>query len=142
MRFALLALPALLLASLSGSTGCKSPAPPKTTVDVAPQREVAEQEQRCATDADCVLVDEACCPCSAGGRRTAAAKSAVGALDARRADLCREISCAAVMSPAPTCGPAARAVCRDTLCMAEAPPPPEKPELGVGVGPIDAAPRQ
>ena len=56
----------------------------------------------CSRDEDCTLA-EACCGCSAGGRKTAIRVDAVKDYEASRPQRCGGEVCAAVMSTHPSC---------------------------------------
>ena len=84
---------------------------------------IAAERDRCSTADDCTLV-EACCGCSAGGRRVAIRKDAVAEYDATRPQRCGDSVCAAVMSNDPSCN--AEATCEAGTCtvMAHSAPDP------------------
>ncbi len=56
----------------------------------------------CTKDEDCVLV-EACCGCTAGGRKTAIRADALRDYEGSRAQRCSSDVCPAVMSTHPSC---------------------------------------
>lgn len=98
------------LGGLAGScSGVLPSAPDERLIDAA--------DRGCDTDADCVLIDESCCPCTSNfdGGITAVAADAVAAIEERRAELCAEALCDSAISSSPTCC-ATEAVCRDARC--------------------------
>jgi hypothetical protein len=99
MRFALLLLVA-----------CGSPA---TTAGPAKPPPNASDRAACSTDDDCTLVD-ACCGCTAAGKRVAIRKDAVAEYDATRRARCGGSVCPQAMSTHSSCD--AEAVCRDSVC--------------------------
>ena len=84
---------------------------------------IAAERSSCSTADDCTLV-EACCGCSAGGRRVAIRKDAVAEYDATRAQRCGDSVCAQVISTDPSCN--AEATCEAGACtvMAHSAPDP------------------
>ena len=88
MRFAIVLLAAC---------GSSQPAPTGSK----PVQAKAELDQ-CTQDSDCTLV-EACCGCSAGGRRLAIRADAVTDYNASREQRCGGEMCAAVMSTHLSC---------------------------------------
>jgi hypothetical protein len=62
----------------------------------------------CTAAEDCALVD-ACCGCSAGGKKIAIRKDAVTAFESTREQRCGEVMCAQMMSQDPSCD--AEAIC-------------------------------
>ena len=67
----------------------------------------------CSAAEDCTLV-EACCGCSAGGRRVSIRKDAVAEYEATRAQRCGESACTAVTSTHSSCD--AEATCDNGEC--------------------------
>lgn len=93
----------VLAALLAMSCGSKTaaPAPDKP----APPSEISDT---CKTADDCELVD-ACCGCSAGGKKMAIRKDAVAGFQASHEQRCGEVMCAQVISTDPSCD--AEAIC-------------------------------
>jgi len=87
--------------------GCGQQASPGKPPPVAAERDT------CAVAEDCTLV-EACCGCSAGGKRVAIRKDAVAEYDATRAKRCGDSVCPAVMSDHSSCN--AEAACESGHC--------------------------
>jgi hypothetical protein len=83
--------------------GC-GPASPASTSPAPP----GEPGDSCTTADDCELVD-ACCGCSAGGRKIAIRKDAVAGFESTRAQRCGEVMCAQMISKDPSCD--AEAIC-------------------------------
>jgi hypothetical protein len=77
--------------------GCGPAAPP-------PDKPVmrAESADNCTTTDDCDLVD-ACCGCTAGGRKIAIRKDAVAGFESTREQRCGGQTCAQMMSTDPSC---------------------------------------
>lgn len=100
---AAVALATLAACSGSGSGGGGAPKPPPNAAD----------RDTCASDDDCTLV-EACCGCTAGGRRVAIRKDAVAEYDATREARCADTVCAAMMSEHSSCH--AEATCASGRC--------------------------
>ncbi len=108
MRLA--ALAALGLAAACGPQGAPS-SPPTKPVPLASDRDT------CTVAEDCALV-EACCGCSAGGRRVAIRKDAVGEYAATRMERCGQNICTTNMSNDPSCN--AEATCDGERCKVSA----------------------
>ena len=83
----------LALAACGSSHPANGPATPPP---------IKEAMDNCTADTDCALV-EACCGCSAGGRRLAIRADAVASYDASRPQRCANEVCAAEMSTHPSC---------------------------------------
>lgn len=81
-----------LLAALALGCGQKAVSKPPNAVE----------RDACSTADDCTLV-EACCGCSAGGKRVAIRKDAVAEYDATRPKRCGDSVCTAVMSQHSSC---------------------------------------
>lgn len=108
----------LLLAIACGS---KTPTP-----DVKKPPNAADRDA-CTSADDCTLV-EACCGCTAGGKRVAIRKDAVAEYDATRRERCGDSMCTQVMSTHSSCN--AEATCEANHCkvmahMGDAPAPGE-----------------
>lgn len=73
----------------------------------------AADRDTCATAEDCTLVD-ACCGCSAGGKRVAIRKDAVAEYDATRGARCGDSMCPQVISTHSSCD--AEATCEAGHC--------------------------
>jgi len=73
----------------------------------------------CKVDADCVLVPDGCCDCSAGGKLRAIPSAKKSADERDRKKRCADTVCPAVMSSDPSCG--GTATCKEGRC-AIAPP--------------------
>jgi hypothetical protein len=73
----------------------------------------AADRNSCAVAEDCTLV-EACCGCTAGGRRVAIRKDAVAEYDASRPQRCSDSACTAVISTHSSCS--AEATCEAGTC--------------------------
>jgi hypothetical protein len=86
------------LATVAGLAAC-GPSPGSAPDKPAP---ILEPADHCATADDCDLVD-ACCGCSAGGRRLAIRKDAVAGFLASRAQRCAGVVCAQHISHEPSC---------------------------------------
>jgi hypothetical protein len=98
----------LLLLAL-GCSGSQAPSGGGST-----KPPIAAERASCTTADDCTLV-EACCGCSAGGRRVAIRKDAVGEYDATRAQRCGDSICKTVISQHPSCH--AEAGCEAGVCV-------------------------
>ena len=88
----------LLLLAACGSS--QSHGPDGTTP--AGQVQAKAEMDSCTTDADCTLVD-ACCGCSAGGRKVAIRLDAVNDYNASRPQRCGGEMCAQMMSTHLSC---------------------------------------
>jgi hypothetical protein len=77
----------------------------------------------CRKDADCVLVADDCCPCTAGGKQRAIPAKDRAAYERARSEKCAETMCTAAMSTDPSCS-ATKAVCKAGACTLGGPPPP------------------
>ena len=115
----------LVAAGLVFAIACGSSAKP----DVKGPPPNAADRDTCATAEDCTLVD-ACCGCTAGGKRVAIRKDAVAEYDATRPQRCGDSVCATVMSDHSSCN--AEATCEAGHCkvmahMGDAPPPAPAP---------------
>jgi hypothetical protein len=75
----------------------------------------APAADKCARDADCVLVQDGCCPCSAGGKMVAIAKSHAKAYAAKQGLTCKHTMCPQVLSSDPSCFGVA-AACKAGAC--------------------------
>jgi hypothetical protein len=75
----------------------------------------------CARDADCVLEQEGCCPCSSGGRRVPVAKARAKAFHAKVQAECKRspTACVMALSNDPSCFGAP--ACVDGKCGVKAP---------------------
>src|SRR5262245_59432955 len=65
----------------------------------------------CRKDADCVLVPDDCCPCSAGGKQRAIPLAKRDAYEKERRERCAETMCTSMMSTDPSCS-ATKAICK------------------------------
>jgi hypothetical protein len=92
---------AIACGSKPGATGAKGP-PPN-----------AADRDTCTTADDCTLV-EACCGCTAGGKRVAIRKDAVAEYDATRPQRCGDSQCPQVISTHSSCN--AEATCDAGHC--------------------------
>jgi len=88
------------------AVGCGQQASPKPPPN-------AVEKDVCTSPDDCTLV-EACCGCSAGGKRVAIRKDAVAEYDGTRSKRCGDTVCAAVMSTHSSCN--AEATCENGHC--------------------------
>lgn len=68
----------------------------------------------CTLDSDCVAVGDICCGCGSGGANVAINAKYNAVWEKYRADRCKGIACAAVISSHPTCR--ARPVCDQGQC--------------------------
>jgi hypothetical protein len=93
----------VLVTACSSSPSSTGPAKPPGSGDTA----------ACSTDDDCTLV-EACCGCSASGKRIAIRKDAVADFDRTRPKRCGGSTCAQAISTHSSC--TAEAVCRESKC--------------------------
>lgn len=73
----------------------------------------AADRDTCATAEDCTLVD-ACCGCTAGGKRVAIRKDAVAEYDGTRRERCGDSMCPQVISTHSSCD--AEATCEAGHC--------------------------
>lgn len=85
----------------------------------------AADRDSCTSADDCTLV-EACCGCTAGGKRVAIRKDAVAEYDATRRERCGDSTCTQVMSTHSSCN--AEATCEANHCkvmahLGDDPPP-------------------
>ncbi len=101
----LLVSAALLLAIACGSTS--------STSTGAKQVPHAADRDRCTSAEDCTLV-EACCGCTAGGKRVAIRKDAVVEYDSTRRERCGDSMCTQVISTHSSCD--AEATCEAGHC--------------------------
>jgi hypothetical protein len=101
MKPALAAAVLAAFAALALGCGSKPAAPDKPTP-------VTEPATDCTAPDDCDLVD-ACCGCSAGGKKLAIRKDAIAGFLASREQRCGDVVCLAVMSTDPSCD--AEAIC-------------------------------
>ena len=90
----------LLVLGLAGLGACGSSQAPAGTGATPPP--VKAEMDACSSDADCTLV-EACCGCTAGGRRLAIRADAVASYDASRPQRCGGEMCSQVMSTHASC---------------------------------------
>jgi hypothetical protein len=103
MRLALAIVTVLAVGCGQKAASPSTPPPPAATGD----------RKSCSVAEDCVLVD-ACCGCSAGGRRVSIRKDAVAEYEATRAQRCGDSACTAVMSNHSSCD--AEATCENGEC--------------------------
>ena len=99
----------ILAVFLLVACGNSKPAP---TPGTKPPINAADRESCKAAD-ECTLV-EACCGCSAGGKKVAIRKDAVADYDAGRQQRCGSTVCTTVMSDHPSC--TAEATCDAGRC--------------------------
>ncbi|HMG56111.1 MAG TPA: hypothetical protein VK601_21580 [Kofleriaceae bacterium] len=92
---------AAVLAALAAGCGSAASAPEQP----AP---ITRPDDSCSTGDDCDLVD-ACCGCSAGGKRMAIRRDAVAGFVATHDQRCAGVMCAQMISTDPSCD--AEAVC-------------------------------
>ena len=113
------------LAALACSAGCDAGnkpaatrAPPSPAVVVWPDVDVLEGERGCRQSAECTLITEDCCGCTAYGSQTGVRKDMLATVVARRTPVCSALTCPSGMSDHETC--AARiAVCVQGKCVPE-----------------------
>lgn len=103
----------LAIALVALGCGAPQPKPPGAGEDHSGPVQSAADRDDCTKDEDCTLV-EACCGCSAGGRKVGLRLDAVAAYEQGRANRCAATQCAQVMSDHPSCN--AEAVCRKGHC--------------------------
>jgi len=65
----------------------------------------------CSADSDCVLVDEGCCNCNSGGKRTAINKNFMEQYNENLEASCKDTACPAVISDDPSCAQGTTAGC-------------------------------
>jgi hypothetical protein len=94
----------VLVALVAPGCGGKPAAPGSPAGPAA----ITEPPTSCTTADDCDLVD-ACCGCSAGGKKLAIRKDAVAAFMASRDQRCGDVMCAQMISTDPSCD--AEAIC-------------------------------
>lgn len=88
---------ALMLAMLVGCGPAVLPSAPDPDL-------ISDDDRRCATASDCIIVQASCCPCNSTGSnagKTAVAASAVDVIDQRR-ESCPAF-CSAAVSNSDTC---------------------------------------
>jgi hypothetical protein len=90
----LLVAAGVLLAIACGST-------PSTSTGTKKPPNAADRDT-CTTAEDCTLV-EACCGCTAGGKRVAIRKDAVAEYDSTRRERCGDTTCPQVISTHSSC---------------------------------------
>ena len=105
--------------------GCAS----ATVVDTESAMVAWTNDRACRHDDDCVMVDD-CCACAKGGGRIGVNKSALSAVEARRAEACSTdnsvaspeahlvtpVKCSNVATTEGSCASSARAACRAGMC--------------------------
>jgi len=109
-----LASAAVLATTLAGGapkTGSTEPRPAAKAEKKVEKKAAAE---KCQRDADCALVADDCCPCTAGGKQKAMARKHVDAYEKTRAQRCAGTMCAEMMSQDPSCSEVA--VCEGGSC--------------------------
>ncbi len=102
---ALVVSAAVLLAIACGSKS--------STTDVKKPPPNAADRDNCTTAEDCTLI-EACCGCTAAGKRVAIRKDAVAEYDATRRERCGDSVCPQAMSTHSSCN--AEATCEANRC--------------------------
>jgi hypothetical protein len=100
-----LAIALAFAVATSVACGSKPASPPAPPGPPAPAGELADS---CTTTDDCELV-EACCGCTAGGKKIAIRKDAVAGYTASREQRCGDVMCPQVISTDPSCD--SEAVC-------------------------------
>jgi hypothetical protein len=101
--------PAIVSALLVVAIACGS----STTTSGPKKAPNAVDRDACTTAEDCTLV-EACCGCTAGGKRVAIRKDAVAEYDATRGERCGDSVCPQVISTHSSCN--AEATCEANHC--------------------------
>lgn len=94
-----------VMAGVSWSADATGPAPEKNPPVTTGQ---------CKKDADCALVPDDCCSCSAGGAQRAIPKKQKDEQEKQRTKRCAGTMCAQMISRHPSCS--ARAVCDAGIC--------------------------
>ena len=88
----------LLLLLLVACGNTKSAAPSNKPTGKAPGT-----IDTCTADADCTLISESCCGCTAGGKNVAIRKDAAALYEAEHSQGCGNTMCPQVISNDPTC---------------------------------------
>lgn len=112
-----------LVVILLAVVGCGQKAPPTNGGGGGSAKApIAAERNSCAVADDCTLV-EACCGCTAAGRRVAIRKDAVAEYDATRPQRCGDSTCAQAISTHSSCH--AEAACEAGKCTVMAHSQPE-----------------
>ncbi|MCX5742840.1 MAG: hypothetical protein NT062_10125 [Proteobacteria bacterium] len=110
-------LTAMLATLALAACGEPRKAPATAAEDKSGPVETAADRDDCTVDEDCALV-EACCGCSAGGRKVGIRADSVAGYEQSRAHRCAASACPQMISEHPSCN--AEPVCKKGHCRAQA----------------------
>ena len=83
--------------------------------------EISAADKACTKDADCVVSAEDCCACSGGAGAVAIRADHKATQQGKLDRACAGMACPQVKDSTPGCLPAARAACRNAVCVVDAP---------------------